>query len=238
MVDYVKSTGAGGTMLIRDKGLSVEFHIQAGYTATWVGEPGFHTDAYVNGAWRGLPNVSSYSNKVWRYLGAHNAVGNQNVCFHIDASGTEGFGGPTDFWVAINRATVPPAPIPGTIDKVGHTSMRVQFSGNGDGGSPIREWQVGYAYTPKVAKYTMPSSGTSTLESLDVGSLVYIWYRGRNDVGWGPWSARVQQRTLASGRIRDNGTYKEFVLYVKVAGKWRQAILFIKTGGIRKAASG
>lgn len=69
MADYTRGTGSGGIMLIRDQGWSVEFHIQAGQSSTYVGSPGFGTDAHVDGAWRGLPNVANYSNRVWRYLG-------------------------------------------------------------------------------------------------------------------------------------------------------------------------
>src|SRR6187402_1216641 len=198
MTDYTKTTGSG-TMLIRDKGLAVEFHIQAGYSETWVGTPGFGTNAYVDGAWRGLPNVANYSNREWRYLGSHNATYNQSVCFHIDNSGTQGFGGPTDFWVALNRATVPPAPSVLGIDTVEHTSFRYRFSSTGDGGSPVREWQIAYGPDPNIAKFTMTSPGTSIVKGLNIGQTVYVWSRGRNDVGWGAWSARSSQRTLSSG---------------------------------------
>lgn len=238
MTDYTRGTGQGGTMLIRDQGWSVEFHIQAGLTATFVGTPGFGASAYTDGAWRGLSNVANYSNKVWRYLGAHNATYNQSVCFHIDASGTQGFGGPTDFWVAINRATVPAAPTPIGIDTVGHTDFRYRFSGNSDGGSPIREWQIGYGYDPNNVQFTMSSGGTSMVTGLDLGREVYVWSRGRNDVGWGPWSARRNQRTLASGRSKVAGIWKEFVSYTKVAGIWRQMILYNKVAGVWKPMSG
>lgn len=238
MVDYTKGTGQGGVMLIRDKGLSVEFHIQAGLSATWVGTPGFATDAYVNGAWRGLPNVSNYSNKVWRYLGKHNATYSQSVCFHIDDSNTQGFGGPTDFWVAITRAVVPPAPTPLGIDTVGHTGFRYRFSSNGDGGSPIREWQIAYGYRPTSPDFYMSSNGTSIISGLDIGREAFVWSRGRNDVGWGAWSIRSNQRTLSSGRIKVAGVWKEVVYYIKVAGVWRQAIGYTKVAGVWRPMTG
>lgn len=238
MADYTMGTGSGGVMLIRDQGWSVEFHIQAGSSATFVGSPGFGTNAYVDGAWRGLPNVSNYSNRVWRYLGAHNATYNQSVCFHIDASGTSGFGGPTDFWQYIQRATVPAAPTMLTPDTIGHTSARIRFSGNSDGGSPIREWQIGYGTSSTTVQFTVGSSGTTTVGGLSLATTWYFWARGRNDVGWGPWSSRVSVRTLSSGRVKVAGTWREMVLYVKVAGVWRQAIIYNKVAGVWKYAQG
>lgn len=238
MPDYTRGTGSGGIMLIRDQGLSVEFHIQSGQSATFVGSPGFGTNAFVNGAWRGLPNLANYSNRVWRHLGSHNATYNQDVCFHIDASGTQGFGGPTDFWQYIHRATVPSAPTSLGLDQVGHTTARYRFSGNSDGGSPIREWQIGYGTDPNNVQFTKGSNGTTVIDGLTIGTTWYFWSRGRNDVGWGPWSARSSTRTLSSGRVKVSGTWREMILYVKVSGKWRQAIIYNKVSGTWRAARG
>lgn len=238
MADYTAGTGSGGIMLIRDQGWSVEFHIQAGSSATFVGTPGFGTNAYVDGAWRGLPNVSSYSNRVWRYLGAHNATYNQSVCFHIDSSGTSGFGGPTDFWQYIGRATVPAAPTPIGLDQITHTEIRYRFSGNSDGGSPIREWQIGYGTDPNNVQFTVGSGGTTTIGGLSLATTWYFWSRGRNDVGWGGWSSRSEARTLSSGRVKVAGTWREMVLYVKVSGVWRPAIIYNKVSGTWRLATG
>lgn len=231
MADYTRGTGNGGIMLIRDQGWSVEFHIQAGLSSTFVGTPGFGTNAYVDGAWRGLPNVSSYSKRVWRYLGAHNATYNQDVCFHIDSSGTEGFGGPTNFWQSINRADVPAAPTMLGIDQVGHTTARVRFSGNSDGGSSILEWEIGYGYDPNNVQFTVSSGGTTTLTGLNIASDLYVWARGRNSVGWGSWSSRANARLLSSGRVKVAGVWREMILYVKVSGAWRTAIIYGKKEG-------
>lgn len=238
MVDYTRGTGSGGTMLIRDQGWSVEFHIQAGSSATYVGSPGFGANAYTDGAWRGLPNVANYSNRVWRHLGSHNATYNQSVCFHIDASGTSGFGGPTDFWQAVNRATVPAIPTPIGVDQIGHVDVRYRFSGNGDGGSPIREWQIGYGTSSTTVQFTMTSSGTSTIKGLSIGTTWYFWSRGRNDVGWSGWSTRSQARTKSSGRVKVAGVWREMILYIKVSGTWRQAIIYSKRNKVWTGTQG
>lgn len=234
MTDYTKGTGSGGIMLIRDRGWSVEFHIQAGSSATFVGSPGFGTNAYVDGAWRGLPNLANYSNRVWRHLGSHNATYNQNVCFHIDYSGTQGFGGPTDFWQAIQRATVPGAPIPLGIDNVQHTQFRYRFSGTTDGGTPVREWQIGYGYDPNNVQYTAPSDGTIDVGQFVVGARIYIWSRGRNDVGWGPWSSRMDVQLLRGLKLKVAGTWRDVIPMVKVSGTWRVSEPFTKVAGVWK----
>jgi hypothetical protein len=234
MVDYTKGTGNGGVMLIRDQGWSVEFHIRAGLSGTYVGSPGFGANAYVDNAWRGLPNVANISGTTWRHLGSHNATFNQNVIFHIDYSGTQGFGGPTDFNQYITRASVPAAPTPLSLDQIGHTSIRYRFSGNSNGGSVILEWQVGYGTDPTKVQYTLGSSGTSVVGGLSLGTRWYFWSRGRNAVGWGPWSTRLDARTLAGSRVNLSGVWKEAIAYVKVAGVWKQAIPFLNVAGTWK----
>lgn len=236
MTDYTRGTGSGGIMLIRDQGWSVEFHIQAGQSATVVGSPGFGTNAYTDGAWRGLPNVSNYSNRVWRHLGSHNATYNQDVCFHIDYSGTQGFGGPTDFWQYIHRATVPGATTPLFIDTVTHQTFRYAFSGGSDGGSPIREWQIGYGYAGQGVQWTAASGGTSIVGTFTVGARIGIWSRGRNDVGWGPWSSEMQVQLLRGLKLKVAGTWRDVIPYTKLAGTWRASEPFVKYAGTWRAS--
>lgn len=238
MVDYVRGTGASGTMLIRDQGLFIEFHINAGSSGTWIGSPGIPANAHTDGAWRGLNNIKNYSNNMWMYLGGHNATYNQYVTFHIDYTGTTAMGGPTDFAQWIQRATVPAAPTPVGLDQIGHTSVRYRFSGNSDGGSPIREWQIGYGTDPNNVQFLTGSNGNTVVGGLSLATTWYFWSRGRNDVGWGPWSSRSQARTLSSGRVKVAGTWREMVLYVKVAGSWRQAIIYNKVAGTWRYAVG
>lgn len=240
MVDYTRGTGSGGTMLIRDLGSNVEFYVQSGSSQTFVGSPGFGTSVYAdtsndgvyNPGWIGLANVANYSNREWRYLGVISVPTTQDINFHINASGTSGFGGPTDFWQRIDRATVPGAPIMLGFSDNSHTESTVSFLMSSDGGAPIREWQVTYGYDPNVGQYSISSSGVSRLGPFVVGSNIYAWARGRNDVGWGPWSARATTRLLSSGRVKVAGVWREFVLYIKVAGTWRSAIIYQKKDGV------
>lgn len=233
MVDYTKATGSGGLMMIRDLGSNVEFHIRAGFNSTYINQ--LRWKRYVNGSWSGLLGPASYpTGRPWKRLDSFKVSGNQNICFRLEGTGTQGLGGPTEFWQTINRATVPPAPSPLGLDQVGHTSARYRFQSNGTGGSPILEWQIGYGKSPTSVQFTKKSSGTSVVDGLSLGERWYFWARGRNAVGWGPWSARLDTRTLAGARVLVSGTWREAVPMVRVAGVWRQAIPFIRVSGAWK----
>lgn len=243
-VDYTKGTGDGGTMLIRvadSSGTSgvisandVQFHIRSGQDGTYVGSPGFVWTGYYNGSWRLSGRIANISGREWRHVATFDVSTNQSVAFHIDNSGTQGFGGPTDFWVSVTRATVPPAPTALGLDLITHTTMRYKFSSNGTGGSAIIEWQIGYGTSPTSVQFTLKSPGTSTVTGLSMGTTWYFWSRGRNAVGWGGWSSRSFARTIAGSRLKVAGVWKEAIPMVKVAGVWRQAIPYIRSAGVWK----
>src|SRR5690606_31570197 len=110
----------------RDLGSNVEFHIRAGFDSTFLGQ--LRWKRYVNGKWSGLLGPTSYpTGRPWRHIDTFKVSGNQNICFRLEATGTQGLGGPTEFWQMITRATVPPAPNPLGLDQIAHTSMRYRF---------------------------------------------------------------------------------------------------------------
>lgn len=129
---------------------------------------------------------------------------------------------------------VPDAPTPIGLDNITQTSMRYRFSGNYDGGSPIREWQVGYGLDPNGSQFTVGSNGTTGIGGLAPGKTWYFWSRGRNDLGWGAWSARSSARTTAGARIKSNGVWKEAIPYVKVNGVWKITQPYVKKAGVWK----
>lgn len=247
--DYTQNTGSGGIMLIRVadaagtpgviNGNDIQFHIQAGLSATWVGSPGFHWNYYINGAWGNDTNqyIGNYSNREWRHVATFNITTTQDVCFHINNSGTQGFGGPTDFWLRVNRASPPAAPTPLGIDQIAHQTFRYRFSGNSDGGAPIREWQIGYGYNPSTPDYTAPSNGTITVGTFIPGATIYIWSRGRNDAGWGAWSTRSQVTLLRGCMVKVKGVWTHAIPYVKVSGEWKPAEPYIKVSGAWQKAA-
>lgn len=252
MADYTKGTGSGGTMLIRDLGLQVQFHIQAGSSATYVGSPGFGTNAYTDGAWRGLPNLANYSNREWRHLGSHNQTSTGDVCFHIDASGTSGFGGPTDFWQNLYRAPAGGAPnAPNNLRlEPGsrlHRSIGLRYDRGGTNGSAITadivEWSRNSNFTDIAwqdgngspgngpAGYSNPA-GAGLPDQFMPGTT--YWVRARSDsygFGWSPNSGVITLKTLPGMWVRVAGVWKQAIPYVRVAGVWKAAHPHIRQAG-------
>jgi hypothetical protein len=94
-------------------------------------------------------------------------------------------------------ADLPAAPTPIALDSATQTTARYRFSGNDDGGAPIDQWQVGYGTDPNNVQTTIAANGDTTLTGLTRNTTYYVWSRGHNVQGWGPWSARSQITTLA-----------------------------------------
>lgn len=194
MADYTMGTGNGGVMLIRDNGGSVEFHIKAGSTTTFMNAMPFNW--HVNGS-SGSATIKYPSGGNWVHVQTHHAInGTQDIKFGLGNTGTYGLGGPTDFWVRINRSTVPGAPTGVVILWAGANSIGVNFSGISDGGSAITGWQIGYGTDPNNPQYLAASNGTSEIGGLARGTMYYFWARGANANGWGPWGGRGNAKTL------------------------------------------
>lgn len=196
MTDYTRGTGNSGTMLIRDffpGSNAIELWITSNNTTTWSDHlPWGYT---INGVtWNGQYNYQPGAG--WRRLGVFNVNYSQNVTFRLGATGTSGFGGPTTFTVWLTRQTVPPAPTTPTLSNITSSSIQVVFHSQGDGQSPILEWQIGYGTDPNNPQSFWSSTGTSTVTGLTSGLTYYFWARGRNALGWGPWSGRASATTL------------------------------------------
>lgn len=94
-------------------------------------------------------------------------------------------------------ANVPPAPTGIDLDRITQSSMRYQFTGNGNGGSKILEWQVGYGKEGDSREsYVSTPDGLVTIHLNHHATRYYFWSRGRNAVGWGEWSNRLAANTL------------------------------------------
>lgn len=194
MTDYTRATGSTGTMMIRDLGVAVQFWINANSSTTWSDH--IPWSGTINGG--GVGGSYNYpKGSGWRMIYSANVWTNQNVTFNLGNTGTSGFGGPTSFTVFILRATVPPAPNAPVLSSITSTSMHVNFSGNGDGGSTIFVWQIGWG--------TDPGGPTSFINTFDAdvtgltpGQTYYFWARGQNAQGYGNWSVRSQATTLRS----------------------------------------
>lgn len=135
-----------------------------------------------------------------------------------------------------NRATAPPKPSPIAVDNVDQTTARYRFSGNGDGGAAIIEWQIGFGLNASKPTHFLKSSGTSTVVGMAPGKTYYFWSRGRNSVGWSAWSNRLSAKTIAGARVRVKGVWKEAIPYVRVKGVWKMARPYVRKSGTWRAS--
>lgn len=192
MTDYVWGIGSGDEMMIRDTGGNVEFWFHSD-ASTWNNEQdwGWSIDG---GGWN-MGVFKLNSGGAWHHLGTIyvGPGGNRQVGMRMVG---EGLGWPTsDRFVTLPRATAPPAPTMNSATAVSASEVDVVFSSAGDGGTPVREWQLAYSNDPNGGQYYIGSSGTSRVGGLTSGQWWYFWARGRNDIGWGAWSGRAQAFT-------------------------------------------
>lgn len=186
MADYIKEI-PNGSMMIRDLGYDVQFFFKTGST-TWNNQQDWGWSIDGGGFNMGVFKLSTGG--AWHHLGTIQvgAGGDRLVGMRIVG---EGLGwATTDHMVWVPRATVPPAPTLHSAVAISTTQARVNFGGNGDGGSGILEWQIGYGTDPWNVQYLAGGmTGLDVIGGLN-GQWWYFWARGRNALGWGPWSNR------------------------------------------------
>lgn len=135
----------------------------------------------------------------------------------------------------IQTATVPGAPVPVGFGERTMTSIQYIFSGTTDGGSPIREWQALYQdATINGPQIAYASWGSTDLGGLLPGRMYNFWSRGRNDIGWGPWSAISSVSTVAPTWVKYEGNWRKAIPYVKHDGTWKLAQPYAKHNGLWK----
>jgi hypothetical protein len=200
MSDATRATGSSGTMMIRDLGNgsahgAVEFWLNSNNSSTWSDHiPWGFT---INGA-TGSGTYNYPAGAGWRRLGSWHVTTAQTVTFRLGATGTSGFGGPTNFSVAITRSTVPGVTGPVTFSSITSTSVVATFVVGSNGGSAIDNRQIIWGISPNQTEFTnnMGFTTSANVTGLLPRTTYYFWGRTHNANGWGPWSARSQVTTL------------------------------------------
>jgi hypothetical protein len=146
---------------------------------------------------------------------------------NANAKGWSDFGAPT----IVRTRRVPDAPHQVTFPEVTQVSVRTayHYDGRWDGGTPVREWQIGYGQNPAYPQ-SFKTGVHEFIGSLAPGQRYYFWARGRNDVGWGFWSSRAEVLLLAGAYVNQAGVSRRALVWIKVNGVWRLTRPWVKSG--------
>lgn len=142
-------------------------------------------------------------------------------------------------WSARAQATTtrePDAPKPVIFANITQTSVGATFANNGNGGSAVLEWEFGYGLDPNSPQF-FRSGFNDTFANLSSGETYYFWARGRNVVGWGPWSAVRSVVLIAGAYVKVGPVHKRAVPYLNVNGVWKLARPWAKAVGVWKEIS-
>lgn len=135
----------------------------------------------------------------------------------------------------IQTAGVPAAPTPVGFGPSTMTSIQYKFVGNSNGGSDIIEWQALIRdETVNGPQISYASNGSTTRKGLIPGHLYSFWSRGRNAIGWGPWSYKTSTYAISPANTKVNGVWKNANPYVKYNDTWRLAQPWVKVNGVWK----
>lgn len=202
MVDYKKSTGSSGEMMIRDTGSVVEFWINSHNSVTFANQmPWGYT---VNGSTNNTREHRYVAGAGWDKLGSWTVSSDQTVTFRLFDTGTSGLGGPTTFSVAIDRAAPPSTPSRPVLSNITASSMRVVWTPGPSNGAAINLYQVARNTSNTVSGATLFNvDPDTTFSSLASGTMYYWWARTRNAKGYSPWSAVAYARTIKVGDAPD-----------------------------------
>jgi hypothetical protein len=142
-------------------------------------------------------------------------------------------------WGSYGIAWVPGAPNPVALDEVTPVSMRYRFSGTTDNGSGILEWQ---AQIDDASNFSSPvtvgwSTGTTAFTGLTPATTYYARSRGRNAVGWGPWSSTISKMTASGAYVSINGSWVPVPAYVSNGSSWLTPELQISDGSTWERAA-
>lgn len=130
----------------------------------------------------------------------------------------------TDTW------DVPDAPNAVALSDPSQTTVKAVFSGNGNGGTGITSWRIGYG-TSSSSPQMYKDGYNETISGLDAGTTYYFWAQGQNSVGWSPLSPRRDIQTIAGARVKVGTVWKEAVPFVNDNGTWKLAQPWVRIGG-------
>lgn len=136
---------------------------------------------------------------------------------------------------SITMDRVPDAPTVPLLSSVTATTVDVAFSGNGNGGSAITGYQIGWSISAFGGPIVIVNATSPrVITGLSPGTVFYFSTRAQNAVGYSPWSASASVRTVAGAYIKVGTAWKLAVPYVRVGGVWKTAEPWSRNVGVWK----
>lgn len=138
----------------------------------------------------------------------------------------------------------PRAPTAPSLSAIGQTSLKASAYSDGDGGSPITAYEIGYGTDPDYPEEMVMGSFSrirswyllnATLTGLTPGQRHYVWGRCWNMYGFSDWSDRSSATTLPGAWVDVDGVKKVAIPYVRDDGVWKVAESWTKIEGLWKA---
>lgn len=124
---------------------------------------------------------------------------------------------------SIKTLKVPDAPSTPLLSSITATSVDTSFTANGNGGSAITGFQLGYGTSSTTPTTIVNASSPQVISGLTPGTNYYVFARAKSAVGYSAWSAPASFRTVAGAYIRVGTAMKLAVPYVRVGGVWKRA---------------
>lgn len=129
---------------------------------------------------------------------------------------------------------VPDAPTTPLLSSVRATSVDVAWTANGNGGTTITGYEIGYGQSPYTPSSMVSATSPQVVTGLTPGIVYYFRTRARNSSGWSDWSGAASIRTIAGAYIKVGAETKLAVPYVRVGGVWKIAEPWIHNVGVWK----
>ena len=235
-----ENTGTQGVLYIEDTGSYVHLGIRckdpsftkSNLSFTWKAPTGSGTiNNWTLPSGGGLIPIRSFA------LGVSG-----DITFTLKATGTTELGGPTTVTKKVSRSEdTPEPPIITEVIMTSATSARVTWNMRKSltGGSNIKNFDVGYSDTNRVAQGTIISNaasasnygGTRTITGLKPNTFYYVWVRSKNAKGTSPWSPAKGILTSGGVMVRYMNEWRNAIPYVKFNGVWKPARAYVKRNG-------
>lgn len=238
----VFNTGTTGKIHIEDTGSWINIYLEAGQSTTHVGSLGFSWSDPLGSGSGSISYPAGSGKKLAKQLGPFGPGQGGTVYFTMNATGTQGFGGPTSVSMGFSRAS-PPNQTGGLyITNLHHTGVDLHWSRAGQNGGSFEFDQFQISSYPQsglgdfVGYYEITNQiGGTDIAVRDVlmpGRFFYWHVRSKNSAGWGTWS-NIQTFTTVGGiLVRVGGVWKNAVPYVKINGVWTAVEPFVRKSGV------